>query len=159
MSGRGWPPAPRPGAPRCRSWRSTRPGAFRSALRTFLPTAAVSVDAFHLVKLANDTVTAVRQRAVRDREGRRGRGVDPAWIDLRLLLRAGDTLSRAALDGCRQPCTPTTPQTRSAPPAAHERRTLLAGYVSRAGFDGHGDAPGRFRQHRQPSRGIAYRTA
>jgi transposase len=61
--------------------------AFRKALRGHLPHAAVSVDPFHLVKLANDTLTHVRQRVVRDRKGRRGRGVDPAWTNHRLLLR------------------------------------------------------------------------
>ena len=71
--------------------------AFRKALREQLPTAAVSVDPFHLVKLANDVVTEVRQRAVRDRKGRRGRGTDPAWTNRRLLLRAGNTLSPQAL--------------------------------------------------------------
>ena len=71
--------------------------AFRRALREQLPNAAISVDAFHLVKLANDMVTHVRQRVVRDRKGRRGRGVDPAWTNRRLLLRAGNTLSPAAL--------------------------------------------------------------
>jgi transposase len=71
--------------------------AFRKALREQLPHAAVSVDPFHLVKLANDMVTQVRQRVVRDRKGRRGRAVDPAWTNRRLLLRAGDTLSPRAL--------------------------------------------------------------
>jgi transposase len=71
--------------------------AFRQALREQLPHAAVSVDAFHLVKLANDTLTQVRQRVIRDRKGRRGRGIDPAWTNRRLLLRAGDTLSPRAL--------------------------------------------------------------
>ena len=71
--------------------------AFRKALREHLPAAALSVDAFHLVKLANDMLTAVRQRVVRDRKGRRGRGIDPAWTNRRLLLRAGDTLSPRAL--------------------------------------------------------------
>jgi len=33
--------------------------AFAKAIRTYLPTAAISVHAFHLVKLANDTLTAV----------------------------------------------------------------------------------------------------
>jgi transposase len=51
--------------------------AFRRALRTHLPRAAVSVDAFHLVKLANDVVTQVRQRVTRQAKGRRGRKVDP----------------------------------------------------------------------------------
>src|SRR3954447_10058864 len=71
--------------------------AFRKALREQLPHAAVSVDPFHLVKLANDMLTHVRQRVVRDRKGRRGRGADPAWTNRRLLLRAGNTLSPRAL--------------------------------------------------------------
>jgi transposase len=71
--------------------------AFRRALREHLPAAAVSVDAFHLVKLANDTVTQVRRRVTREQKGRRGRVEDPAWTNRRLLLRAGNTLSPAAL--------------------------------------------------------------
>lgn len=91
-------------AARSQSWRDAvevvaidPSAAFRKALREQLPAAAVSVDPFHLVKLANDVVTQVRQRVVRDRKGRRGRGVDPAWTNRRLLLRAGDTLSPRAL--------------------------------------------------------------
>jgi len=71
--------------------------AFRRALREHLPAAAVSVDPFHLVKLANDMLTAVRQRVVREAKGRRGRGIDPAWTNRRLLLRAGNTLGPRAL--------------------------------------------------------------
>ena len=71
--------------------------AFRKALREHLPAAAVSVDPFHLVKLANDMLTAVRQRVIREQKGRRGRLVDPAWTNRRLLLRAGNTLSPPAL--------------------------------------------------------------
>jgi transposase len=71
--------------------------AFRKALREHLPHAAVSVDAFHLVKLANDVVTGVRQRVIREAKGRRGRLEDPAWVNRRLLLRAGNTLSPRAL--------------------------------------------------------------
>ena len=71
--------------------------AFRRALREHLPAAAVSVDPFHLVKLANDMLTHVRQRVVREAKGRRGRGIDPAWTNRRLLLRAGNTLSPRAL--------------------------------------------------------------
>ena len=55
------------------------------------------MDAFHLVKLANDMVTQVRQRVTREGKGRRGRLEDPAWVNRRLLLRAGNTLSAAAL--------------------------------------------------------------
>jgi Transposase len=57
----------------------------------------VSVDAFHLVKLANDAVTAVRQRVSREHKARRGRKVDASWAHRRLLLRAADTRSSAAL--------------------------------------------------------------
>ena len=71
--------------------------AFRKALRAHLPAAAVSVDAFHLVKLANDMVTSVRQRLVQQAKGRRGRAMDVSWAHRRLLLRAGDSLSKAAL--------------------------------------------------------------
>ena len=71
--------------------------AFRRAIREHLPHAAVSVDAFHLVKLGNDVVTRVRQRVTRQAKGRRGRLVDPVWVNRRLLLRAGDTLTPAAL--------------------------------------------------------------
>jgi transposase len=71
--------------------------AFRKALREHLPHAAVSVDAFHLVKLANDAVTAARQRVSRELKGRRGRKIDASWANRRLLLRAGDTLSPSGL--------------------------------------------------------------
>jgi transposase len=71
--------------------------AFRKALRKHLPHAAVGVDPFHLVRLANDTVTQVRQRVIRETKGRRGRLEDPAWVNRRLLLRAGNTLSLRAL--------------------------------------------------------------
>jgi transposase len=71
--------------------------AYRKAIGEQLPTAAVSVDAFHLVKLANDALTAVRQRLVRERFGRRGRKRDVSWANRRLLLRAGNTLSPRAL--------------------------------------------------------------
>jgi transposase len=67
--------------------------AFRSAVRRLLPKARVSVDHFHLVKLANDTVTAVRRRVSWDRHDRRGRQIDLAWAHRLLLLRGYDTLS------------------------------------------------------------------
>ena len=70
--------------------------AFRKALGEHLPRAAVSVDAFHLVKAANDALTGVRQRLAREHKGRRGRLADPAWANRRLLLRAGNTLTPAA---------------------------------------------------------------
>ncbi|MEV7529377.1 ISL3 family transposase [Agrococcus sediminis] len=71
--------------------------AFRKALRTQLPCAAVSVDPFHLVKLANDAVTAARQRITREQKGRRGRLQDASWANRKLLLRGGDTLTTAGM--------------------------------------------------------------
>ena len=70
--------------------------AFRKALRTYLPCAAVSVDKFHLVGLGNDMVTTVRQRLARTHHGRRGRKDDPAWAHRMLLLRGADTLTPGA---------------------------------------------------------------
>jgi transposase len=59
----------------------------------WLPRTAVSVDAFHLVLLANNMLTEVPQRLTQEIKGRRGRTTDPVWADRRLLLRAGETLS------------------------------------------------------------------
>ena len=39
-------------------------------------------------------MTGARQRLARDRHGRRGQLVDPAWANRRLLLRGAETLSR-----------------------------------------------------------------
>jgi transposase len=71
--------------------------AYRSAVQRALPHARLVADRFHLVRLANDMMTEVRQRVARDRLGRRGRKRDPAWANRRLLLRAGDRLSSRAL--------------------------------------------------------------
>ena len=51
---------------------------YAAAVRAALPQAQIAVDHFHLVMLANKTVTAVRQRVTRDLLGRRGRTIDPA---------------------------------------------------------------------------------
>ncbi|MEQ4567616.1 transposase [Paenarthrobacter sp. CAP02] len=72
--------------------------AFRKALRMWLPRTAVSVYAFHLVKLGNDMLAEVRQRLTQQVHGRRGRSIDPVWANRRLLLRAGDTPSDRARD-------------------------------------------------------------
>src|SRR5215213_5276912 len=120
--------------------------AFRKALREHLPAAAVSVDAFHLVKLANDTVTGVRQRVIREQKGRRGRLEDPAWVNRRLLLRAGNTLSPAALTRLKATLRTDDPTdeigaawgikeqlrrllTSGSLAEAHEQRMLLGAYV------------------------------
>lgn len=70
---------------------------YRAAVERALPQARIVVDHFHLVRLANQAVTEVRQRVVRTRHRRRGRRADPAWAHRRLLLRAGDRLSSRAL--------------------------------------------------------------
>ena len=72
--------------------------AFRCAVRTWLPKARVSVDHFHLIRLANDVLTQVRRRVSWDRHDRRGRKSDLAWAHRLLLLRGYDTLSPRARD-------------------------------------------------------------
>lgn len=71
---------------------------YRTAVRQTLPRARILVDHFHLVALANKTVTRVRQRVTRERLGRRGRNSDPAWANRRLLLRGRERLSDTARD-------------------------------------------------------------
>ena len=74
---------------------------YASGIRRALPGARIVVDHFHLVMLANQMVTDVRQRVSRDRHGRRGRKADPSWANRQLLLRAGDRFgdkARARLD-------------------------------------------------------------
>ena len=71
---------------------------YASGVRAALPHAQIAVDHWHLVRLANDMVTAVRQRVAREQLGRRGRGIDPAWAHRRMLLSAGDRLSTRQLD-------------------------------------------------------------
>jgi transposase len=70
---------------------------YASGIRAVLPDARIAVDHWHLVRLANDTVTAVRQRVARERLGRRGRKHDPAWAHRQMLLTAGDRLSKRQL--------------------------------------------------------------
>ncbi len=53
--------------------------AYRAAVERALPHALIVADHFHLVRLANEMVTDVRQRVAREQLGRRGRAVDPAW--------------------------------------------------------------------------------
>jgi transposase len=101
------------------AWLTQRTAAFRAgievvvidphagyaaAVRAALPHAVIAVDHFHLVMLANKTVTAVRQRVTRDLLDRRGRKTDPTWANRRLLLRGREHLSARALarmwNGC-----------------------------------------------------------
>jgi transposase len=71
---------------------------YASGIRAALPHAQIAIDHWHLVRLANDVVTEVRQRVAREQLGRRGRAVDPAWAHRRLLLTAGDRLTNRQLD-------------------------------------------------------------
>jgi transposase len=86
-------PGRQPGGPGVEVVAIDPSAAFRKAIREQLPQAAVSVDPFHLVKLANDMVTGVRQRPSQQPKGRRGRTADPSWAHRRLLLRDGNTLN------------------------------------------------------------------
>lgn len=76
--------------------------AFRTAIRQVLPAVDISVDHFHLVKLGNQMLTEVRQRALREVLGRRGRKQDAVWAHRMLLLRAGDRLTEAGLHRLEQ---------------------------------------------------------
>lgn len=58
-----------------------------------LPNATLVVDHFHLVKLANDTVTKVRRRVTWELKDRRGGKIDPEWANRHRLLTARERLS------------------------------------------------------------------
>ena len=66
---------------------------YASGIRAALPDAKIAVDKWHLVALANQMVTEVRQRVTRDLLGRRGTIADPVWVNRRLLLTAAEHLS------------------------------------------------------------------
>lgn len=70
---------------------------YAAGIRLALPDARIVLDHFHLVMLGNSMVTDVRQRALREQQGRRGMKVDPAWAHRRMLLRNGDELGPKAL--------------------------------------------------------------
>jgi transposase len=80
---------------------------YASGIRAALPKVKIAVDKWHLVALANQVVTEVRQRVTRDLLGRRGTVADPMWVNRRLLLTAAEHLSakqwrrlEAMLDHC-----------------------------------------------------------
>jgi transposase len=63
------------------------PGSpWSSGIRAALPDAKIAVDKWHLVALANQMVTEVRERVTRDLLGHRGTVADPVWVNRRLLL-------------------------------------------------------------------------
>lgn len=67
--------------------------AYLKAVTDALPHATVVADRFHLVRLANDMLTQVRQRATRTVRGRRGRKRDPEWANRRRLLTGYERLN------------------------------------------------------------------
>jgi transposase len=71
---------------------------YASGIRTALPHARIAVDHWHLVRLANDMLTEVRQRVTRQLHQRRGLVSDPVWAHRRMLLTAGNRLSRRQLE-------------------------------------------------------------
>ncbi len=65
---------------------------YASAIRAALPGVRIAVDKWHLVSLANQMVTEVRQRVTRTRLGRRGTTADRVWNNRLLLLTGADHL-------------------------------------------------------------------
>ena len=93
--------AARAGRTRSPSWPSTRARSTGPAITKALPHAVIVVDHFHLVRLANQAVTRVRQRVTRQVLGRRGTTRDPAWANRRRLLRGRERLTpQQATPGC-----------------------------------------------------------
>jgi len=83
---------------------------YASGIRAALPDALIAVDGWHLVALANQMVTEVRQRVTRDLLGRRGTVADPVWVNRRLLLTGAEHLSAKQwrrLDIMLDSCDPT----------------------------------------------------
>jgi len=72
--------------------------AFRAAVRTVLPHAALCADPFHLVHAANRMLGQVRRRLVRAHYGRRTRKSDPEYGIKRLLLANLEDLTEAQFD-------------------------------------------------------------
>jgi transposase len=66
---------------------------YASGVRRTLPNARIAVDKWHLVALANQMVTEVRQRVTRERLGRRGTTAERTWTHRQLLLTGYEHLS------------------------------------------------------------------
>jgi len=66
--------------------------AYAKAVHEALPAAVLVADRFDVGALANDMLTQVRQRVIRETQGRRGRKTDPAWTNRRRLLTAHERL-------------------------------------------------------------------
>jgi transposase len=66
---------------------------YASGVRAALPDAKIAVDKWHLVALANQVVTEVRQRVTREQLGRRGTTAEKMWVNRQLLLTGYEHLS------------------------------------------------------------------
>ena len=124
----GWRRAPQSSGERIEVVLIDPHAGYAAAVRAALPDAAIAVDHFHLIMLANKAVTAVRQRVTRELLGRRGRKLDPVWANRRLLLRGRERLSQAALARMWNGCVDHDPsgQILSAWIAKEELRALCA---------------------------------
>lgn len=112
---------------------------YAAAIRTpgLLPNAAIVVDHFHLVKLANDALTRVRRRVTWDLKDHRGRKNDPEWANRRRLLCGRERLSHQRFTSMWNALVDEDPsaQILSAWIAKEELRTLLS--TVRLGGDPH----------------------
>ncbi|WP_219532641.1 transposase [Nonomuraea guangzhouensis] len=101
---------------------------YRTAVRQALPHATIVVDHFHLIALANKTLTAVRQRVTRQQRGRRVCAADPERANRRRLLRARENLTEQAFTRMWNALTDQEPtgQILTAWIAKEELRSLLA---------------------------------
>ena len=59
--------------------------------------AAVAVDHFHLISLANQAMTETRQNLSQQVNGGRGRAIDKAWAHRMLLLRGGRCMATVGI--------------------------------------------------------------
>ena len=87
---------------------------YASGIRAALPDAKIAVDKFHLAIVANQMLTAVRQRVTRELLGRRGRKVDPPWAARRMLLTGNSSPAVNSIGSVL--CSRLTPPIRSARP-------------------------------------------
>lgn len=69
------------------------PAPYASGVRAALPHAREAVDKWHLVALANQMVTEVRQRVTRERLGRCGTTAERVWTNRQELLTGYEDLS------------------------------------------------------------------
>jgi len=83
--------------------------AYRRAVTDALPNARIVADHFHVVRLGNQMVTDVRQRVIRETQGRRGRATDPIWASRRRLLRGRERPLTPQLHHHVEPASTTTP--------------------------------------------------